>query len=118
MTLDTQKVSEAIAACIKNCTYSHAVALETLTYCLSQEGGMHNHIRTLLDCASMCQTHVDFMMRGSDLYAATARACAEVCERCAAECSSMANDLPMSKCAEACRQSIESCRQLAAAGKA
>lgn len=115
MSVDTQKVSQSIQECLKNCTYAHAVALETLTYCLAQEGAMHNHIRTLLDCASMCQTHVDFMMRGSDQYASTARACAEVCERCAAECSSMANDLPMSKCAEACRASMASCRQLAAA---
>lgn len=118
MSVDTQKVSEQIQKCIKNCSYSHAVTLETLTYCLAQESAMHNHIRTLLDCAAMCQTHVDFMMRGSDLYSATARACAEVCERCAAECSSMANDMHMAKCAEACRESMESCRALAAVGKA
>lgn len=113
MSIDTQKVSQHIQTCLKNCSYSHAMALETLTHCLSQEGGMPNHIRTLLDCASMCQTHVDFLMRGSDLYGATARACAEVCERCAAECSSMANDQVMARCAEACRQSMESCRALA-----
>jgi hypothetical protein len=80
-------------------------------------GGKHadpNHIRLLQDCAQICITSADFMLRGSQYHGLTCAACAQICEACAQECESMAdgNDF-MQRCADACRRCAESCRQMA-----
>lgn len=103
--------------CIQNCTDCHRVCLETEAHCL-QVGGKHagpTHVRLLLDCAQICATSADFMIRGSDLHARTCAACAEVCERCAESCEGAGDDEVMRRCAEACRRCAESCRQMSAA---
>lgn len=103
--------------CIQACLSCHTICLETITYCLTQ-GGKHaeaKHIRLLLDCAQICQTSADFMMRDSDLHTYTCAACAEVCLRCADSCDQMSNDAQMQACAEACRRCAEACEQMAIA---
>jgi hypothetical protein len=102
--------------CIANCTACHRICVETLAYCLGK-GGRHAeavHARLLLDCAELCQTSANFMIRGSDLHKSTCRACAEVCARCAASCEAFAGDAQMTRCAEVCRRCAESCQQMAA----
>ena len=102
--------------CIEECLSCHRVCLETVTYCL-QQGGKHaeaTHIQTLLDCAEICQTSANFMLRSSELHGRTCAACAEVCERCAESCEQMGEDEQMRACAEACRRCADSCRQMAA----
>jgi hypothetical protein len=103
--------------CIQNCLDCHRVCLELVSHCLKM-GGKHaepDHIRLLLDCAQICATSADFMIRGSDLHALTCGACAEVCARCADDCERMAEgDEPMTRCAEVCRRCAESCRRMAA----
>jgi hypothetical protein len=113
----TQRKNEGMEQCIQNCTDCHRICLELVTHCL-QLGGKHaeaSHIRLLLDCAQVCATSADFMIRGSDLHGYTCGACAEVCARCAEDCEGMAegNEL-MLRCAEICRRCAESCRQMAA----
>jgi hypothetical protein len=80
-------------------------------------GGAHGgaaHVRLLLDCAEICHTSADFMLRGSDLHPLTCGVCAQVCERCADECERLgATDPAMKRCAEACRRCAESCRDCA-----
>jgi hypothetical protein len=101
--------------CIQECMSCHAVCLETVTHCLKM-GGQHaevSHVRLLLDCADICQTSADYMLRGSDLHGRTCALCAEVCERCAADCERMGDDAQMQACAQACRACAESCRQMA-----
>src|SRR5690606_9960360 len=91
-----------IQTCIQNCTECHRICLETAAYCL-QKGGKHaepNHVRLLLDCAQICQTSADFMIRGSDLHTRTCAVCAEICEVCAKDCESMGDDQQMKRCAE------------------
>ena len=108
----TQQMQE----CIDNCTRCHATCVETITHCL-EKGGRHaevGHIRLLLDCAQICATSADFMLRGSDLHKLTCRACAEVCARCAEDCERLADDDVMRRCAEECRRCAESCRKMAA----
>ena len=100
--------------CIDNCTRCHAVCLETITHCL-EKGGRHaeaSHIRLLTDCAQICATSADFMLRGSDLHAHTCGACAEICARCAEDCARMADDDMMQRCADECRRCAESCRRM------
>lgn len=113
----TQQRNPEMQDCINNCLDSHTVCLETVGHCL-QKGGRHaaaEHIRLLLDCAEICQTSANFMIRGSDLHTRTCAVCAEVCERCAESCEQFGDDERMRACAEACRRCAESCRRMAAA---
>jgi hypothetical protein len=106
-------ISAEMRDCIQECQSCQAVCLETVTHCL-HAGGKHaeeNHIRLLLDCAEICRTSADFMLRGSDLHPLTCGVCAEVCERCAADCDQFAEDF-VKRCAEACRRCAESCRRM------
>lgn len=101
--------------CIDNCQQCHEVCLGMISYCL-QKGGRHaeaSHIRMLIDCAEICETSANFMIRGSDLHRLTCGACAEVCDRCAEDCERMADDETMRRCAETCRRCAESCNRMA-----
>lgn len=103
--------------CIDNCSQCHAICVETATHCL-EKGGKHadpRHIRMLMDCAQICATSADFMLRGSDLHSLTCGVCAEACSRCADECERMGEDDMMRRCAEACRRCVDSCRQMSKA---
>jgi len=107
-------MNEQRQECIANCSDCHDVCLETVAYCLQQGGkrGEENHVRLLLDCAEICQTSANFMLRDSDLHGYTCWVCAEVCERCAQECERFGDDPQLEACAEACRQCAASCRQM------
>ena len=101
--------------CIQECTSCHAVCVTTKAHCL-QKGGKHaepRHVGLLDDCAQICATSADFMLRGSPLHAKTCRACAAVCEQCAQDCERMGDDAMMRQCADACRRCAQSCRQMA-----
>lgn len=105
--------------CIRECEECHDICAETVSYCL-QKGGDHaepDHIRLLLDCAEICQTSANFMLRVSDLHTETCRACAVVCQRCAESCQRMTNDAQVKRCAEVCRRCGESCERMAGAGR-
>lgn len=110
------QLSAEMRQCIENCTSCHAICVETATHCL-QMGGRHaeaSHIRVLLDCAQICATSADFMLRGSEFHASVCGVCAELCEACATHCEQMADgDETMLRCAEICRRCAESCRQMA-----
>jgi hypothetical protein len=109
-------VSEEMRNCINECLSCHAVCMETIAHCLT-EGGAHadpRHIGLLQDCAQICITSADYMLRGSEHHGETCGTCAIVCESCADSCESMAEgDDFMRRCADACRRCAESCRQMA-----
>jgi hypothetical protein len=113
----TTNISTEMRHCIEECTRCHAICLETVGHCL-ELGGKHAdpaHIRLLLDCAEICQTSADFMLRGSDLHQRTCAVCAEVCQACAEDCERLAGgDKMMKDCAEQCRRCAESCESMAA----
>lgn len=103
--------------CIDNCQECHEVCLRMVSHCL-QKGGRHaepSHIRLLLDCAEICETSANFMIRGSDLHVYTCGACSEACERCAEDCERLGDDAEMRRCAEVCRRCADSCRRMAGA---
>lgn len=105
--------------CIDECKSCHDVCLETISHCL-ELGGDHAapaHIRLLMDCAEICETSANFMIRGSEVHGFTCATCAEICERCARECDRF-DDAFMKQCAEMCRRCAESCRQMAKMAKA
>jgi len=105
-------LQEGIAACLS----CHRICLDTLSnYCLEQ-GGQHataHHVRTMLDCANICQTAADFMLRGSPQHGLVCRVCAEVCRVCIEDCEAFVNDERMASCAKACRNCRDSCMQMA-----
>jgi hypothetical protein len=103
--------------CVQTCLECHSVCLEMVTHCLSM-GGQHAeaaHTGLLLDCAEICQTSANFMLRNSPLHSQTCRVCAEVCERCAQDCERFRDDAMMQNCAQVCRRCAESCRRMASA---
>ena len=108
--------SQEMQNCINECLNCHAVCLDTITHCL-QMGGKHaspDHIALLQDCAQICMTSADFMLRGSQYHGDTCGVCAKLCEACADSCESMAEgDDFMQKCADVCRRCAESCRDMA-----
>lgn len=103
-------------SCIEACEACHRVCLETIVHCLKQ-GGAHaeaRHILLLMDCAQICHTSADFMIRQSAHHADTCGTCAHVCAACADDCERLGqNDRMMQACAEACRRCAEECRQMA-----
>jgi hypothetical protein len=103
--------------CIEECQQCHAACLATVNHCLDM-GGPHAdpaHIGLLLDCAQICQTSADFMLRMSDRHHVTCRVCAEVCRACAEDCERLAGgDAMMRECAEQCRRCRASCERMAA----
>lgn len=89
--------------------------LADVSHCL-EKGGDHarsDHITLLLDCAEICQTAGNFMLRKSELHAQICTACAEVCERCAEDCERFGSeDQMMKECAQSCRRCAEACRTM------
>ena len=108
-------VDERMRACIDECQNCHDSCAETVTHCLEM-GGEHaeaSHIRLLLDCAEICQTSANFMLRTSDFHAQTCGVCADVCEACARDCERFEDDQMMQQCAETCRSCASSCQVMA-----
>jgi hypothetical protein len=90
----------------------------SLQHCLAT-GGTHTEINLvglLLDCAEICQTSANFMLRGSPYHVVTCGACAEICRACAEACSSVTDDEQLMHCAEVCASCAESCDQMARMG--
>ena len=105
-------------ACMDKCLECKRVCVETATYCVSK-GGRHaepEHLKHLVDCATICQTSADFMMHDSEQHGVVCRACAEICRRCAEACEQFSGDQVMERCAEVCRECAESCEEMASAG--
>lgn len=93
--------------CLHRCEECHDVCLHTIQHCL-EKGGRHatpEHIRLLQDCAQICHTSGDFILRGSPLHGAVCEACAQVCEACAKSCAELGDN----ECADLCRRCAESC---------
>ena len=108
-------VNAEMRSCIDRCQSCHDACVETLNHCLTM-GGEHaaaDHVTTMLDCAQICATSADFMLRGSTQHAGICEACAEVCEECATSCEAL-DGAEMKRCADECRRCAESCRQMAA----
>jgi hypothetical protein len=102
-------------SCIDDCMRCHQTCLNmALTHCLEM-GGQHvepTHFRLMLDCAEICQTTANFMLRGSAHHAHVCAECADICEDCARSCEQVGD---MDDCVQTCRQCADSCRKMAGA---
>jgi hypothetical protein len=70
------------------------------------------HLALLLDCAEMCQTTANSLLRRSPQHAALCIACAQICDACAQSCEAIGNDEQMQRCAKTCRDCAQSCRDM------
>jgi hypothetical protein len=90
--------------------------MELIPHCL-ETGGPHaawEHITLLLDCADICRTAADYMLRGSSRHVGVCEVCAQVCDECASDCARISpDDEEMRRCGEICRKCNEVCRQTA-----
>lgn len=102
-------------ACIDACQKCHNVCLRAaFGHCLEM-GGKHvepGHFRLMLDCAEVCQSTANFMLRRSDFHDQLCLECATLCDYCAQSCAQLSG---MTDCVEACRNCAESCHQMAVA---
>ena len=92
-----QGMSQEMQECVRNCMDCHRSCLETAMHCLGM-GGQHaeqSHMRIMLDCAEICQTSANFMIRGSEFHPRTCGVCSEVCLRCADDCERVGPDAQM-----------------------
>lgn len=115
-TMDVTATKE-MQQCIDECLSCYSVCLRTVQHCL-ELGGKHAeaaHIRTLNDCAEICQTSAGFMLRESPLHGKVCAVCAQVCRECERDCRRMGDDPVMQECADACRRCAESCDRMAKA---
>lgn len=110
-------LSAELRASIADCLACSSACTETVAYCLEQ-GGRHAesaHIRLMLDCAEICRTAADFMMRGSDHQSSVCALAAEVAAACARSCAEFKDDARMKACVDACLRCASSCKQTQAA---
>ncbi len=114
-TMDGQHMSEQMGRCIKLCQDCHAMCIKLIGYCLKL-GGRHaapEHIRLVIDCAEMCRTNVDYMLRESTFHSRVCELCAEMCRVCAESCEKLAgDDLTVKDCADMCRRCADSCKHM------
>jgi hypothetical protein len=110
-------ISSEMQQCIDECTRCHNLCLALVRHCL-ERGGEHadpGHIALLLDCADICQTSANFMLRGSERHHLTCGVCTDICRACAEDCERMGqDDEMMQQCAEQCRRCQQSCERMAA----
>ena len=114
-------ITQTTQNCIDECNACHDTCMSCIDHCLTL-GGAHaevGHIRTMMDCAEICRTAADFMLRGSLLHGAICRACSIACAACAHSCRSLVGAHPdphtgrkdsmMEDCANRCESCAGSC---------
>ena len=106
---------DGMRACADNCQACYASCTHTAAHCMTR-GGKHAeamHLTMMQDCARICATSADFLLRHSTQHAEICRACAVICRMCETDCRSFGDDPMMLECAEACRKCAESCERMA-----
>jgi hypothetical protein len=100
---------------IEACSQCHRVCLETMRVALTMGGkyAAAEFVELLNDCAQICQTSADFMIRGSGYHRIICGACAEICRACEQSCRRLGGE-EMNACAEVCARCAESCTRMAA----
>ena len=110
------RMDDEMKKCIQLTRDCNAMCTQTITHCLKL-GGRHaapDHIRAMVDCAQICATTADFMVRESPFHDRMCRLCADMCKQCGKGCDQVAGDDQMVKqCAEVCGKCAGSCERMA-----
>ena len=102
--------------CADMCARSQRMCLETARYCLERAGSRPDFAALavlLSDCAEICQTTADSLVRRSALHSILCDACARACVACALECAKLPQDEQLRRCAATCRECATSCEGMA-----
>ncbi len=106
--------SDEVQECLKDSLDCYQTCTKTTIRCLNM-GGKHaesEHVNLLMDCAKICNTNADFMLRNSTYYPQTCGITADICDECGDMCDRFDDDF-MKECASVCRRCAESCREMA-----
>jgi hypothetical protein len=101
--------------CIDLTTQCANMCEQSIDHCL-QKGGEHvqpHHMKSMIDCAEICRTCDDFMLRGSEHMGQMCEVCADVCQTCGDSCSNFQDDKMMQQNADMCKRCADACRQMA-----
>ena len=105
--------SDEVRECLKDSIDCYQTCTETIIKCLTM-GGKHaesKHLNLLMDCAKICSTNADFMLRNSTYSPQTCGIAADICDECADTCDRFSDDF-MKECAGMCKRCAESCREM------
>lgn len=110
------KLEQHMTHCLELCQECHNVCAGVISYGLQRGDKYLTEVtlRLLLDCAEICQTSANFMLRGSEFHAQTCGVCAEICLKCAAACEEFSEDSRLQECATVCRKCAEACQLMVA----
>ena len=100
-----EMVSDEVHECLKDNLDCYQTCSKTITRCLTM-GGKHaelEHLNLLMDCAKICNTNADFIIRNSTYYPQTCGITADICNECADTCDRFDDDF-MKECAGICRR--------------
>lgn len=98
------KLTAVLAECADACN-------NCSTACLQEQDvkKMAECIRLDMDCAQICQITASFISRNSDHAGHLIKECAEICSKCAQECSKHKDMEHCRICAELCKKCAEMC---------
>jgi hypothetical protein len=101
--------------CIQLCRDCHAMCTQIIAHCLKL-GGRHaapDHIRLFQDCAQMCATAADYMVRESPFHNQVCQLCSDLCKQCGKDCEQVAgDDQVLKQCIAMCRKCAGSCERM------
>lgn len=101
--------------CVTLCVASHRSCLTSARHVLEQPQ-LHaaaQLVALLQDCAELCQTTANSMLRGAPTHTLLCGACADLCAACAQACDAYKNDAVLTRCAATCRDCGAACRHMA-----
>lgn len=101
---------------IKSISECHQVCLDSISYCLDM-GGDHaeaGHITTLMDCAKICETSADYLLRDSGFSPLPVEICSAICDECEKSCNEFKDDQVMKTCAKMCEECKGKCSEYTA----
>ena len=112
--IEEGNVSPEVKECLKDCLDCYQACTETLAKCLVI-GGEHaklEHVNLLIDCAKMCSTNAEFMLRNSSYYPQICSITADISDECSYMCDRFEEDF-MKECSNVCRRCSDACREIA-----
>ena len=104
-----------VRRCIDECLSCSAACTEAITHCLAK-GGLYAEagpVRDLMDCALLCRTAADLMLRGSGLHRDACAVAADACDFCAESAGRLPDDDVVRRCVDASRRCGAACRHIA-----
>ncbi len=108
------QLEQQMKRCIELCQRCHNVCVGLVDSQSTGDRLSEALLRVLQDCAEICQTSTNFLLRGSKFHAQICGVCAEICLQCAAACEEFPTNSRMKEGAEICRQCAESCQMMMA----